>query len=379
MGVLFHLVRKEFLQLKRDPKMLRITFLAPAIQLIALGYAANLDVTSVPTLLVDADRSAASRELVESFISSGYFELVGREPTVRTVDRWLVTGRAQVVLVIEPGFAEAVASGRRPRVQLLADGSDSTAATIGVAYARSIVARHSAQLIERRTAASRSAPDADLGVGRIEAVSRVWYNPDLRSRWFYVPAVLALVLMVVTMMLSSMGVVREKELGTMEQLIVTPIGSWQLILGKLLPFAIIGVIDMFLITAIAVGWFGVPLQGSLALLLGLTALFLVNTLGLGLLVSTLVATQRQAMMAAAFVVMIPMIYLSGLLFPIENMPATLQGVSRLIPLTYYAEILRGIFLKGSGLDVLWPQATVLAIMGGVFLSLAALRFRKRLD
>jgi ABC-2 type transport system permease protein len=379
MGVLVHLIRKEFQQLVRDPKMIRITFLAPVIQLIALGYAANLDVTLVPTLLVDGDRSAASRRLVESFTSSGYFELVGTEDTAEHVEPWLISGRAQLVLVIDRGFGEAVAAGRRPRVQLLADGSDSAAATIGVGYAGSIVARHSADLIERRSAALRGSASPGLKPGRIEAVSRVWYNPDLKSRWFYVPAVLAMVLMLVTMMLSSLGVVREKEIGTMEQLIVTPIRSWQLILGKLLPFAIIGIIDMFLITAIAVGWFRVPLHGSFLLLVGLTLLFLVNTLGLGLLVSTLVDTQRQAMMATAFLVMIPMIYLSGLMFPIENMPTFLQGVSRLVPLTYYADILRGIFLKGSGIDVLWPQATSLAVMGMAFFGLAALRFRKRLD
>ena len=208
---------------------------------------------------------------------------------------------------------------------------------------------------------------------------RVWYNPDLRSRWFYLPAVLAMILMMMTMMLSAMGVVREKEIGTMEQLMVTPIRSWQLLVGKLFPFAVIGFIQTVLVTAVTVWGFQVRLAGSLLLLLGLTMLFVLSTLGLGLLVSTIVENQQQAMMGAAFVLMIPMIYLSGLLFPIENMPRAIQYVTYIIPVRYYAEILRGIFLRGSGMDVLWPQALVLLVMGVSIMTVAAARFRKRLD
>jgi ABC-2 type transport system permease protein len=191
--------------------------------------------------------------------------------------------------------------------------------------------------------------------------------------------VLALVLMLLTMILSSMGIVREKEIGTMEQLIVTPLRSWQIIAGKLLPFALIGLVNIFIVTGIAVGWFGVPMRGSLIQLVLLTMLLLLNTLGLGLLVSTIVRTQQQAMMTSAFMVMVPMIYLSGLLFPIESMPRFLQLVTYLIPLRYYAEILRGIFLKGAGIEALWPQAAALAGFGVAFLTLASLRFQKRLE
>jgi ABC-2 type transport system permease protein len=210
-------------------------------------------------------------------------------------------------------------------------------------------------------------------------VPRVFYNPDLRSRWFYVPAVVAMVLMLVTMILPSMAVVREKEIGTLEQIIVTPLRSWQLILGKLVPFVIVGLLDLLLVTAVARGVFGVPLRGSLLLLVGLTLLFLLSSLGFGLLVSTLVGTQQQAMMFSAFVLMVPMIYLSGLIFPFENMPLVFQHASVVIPLRYYAVILRGVFLKGSGLDVLWPQALALLAIGATVIGLAALRFRKRLD
>jgi ABC-2 type transport system permease protein len=194
-----------------------------------------------------------------------------------------------------------------------------------------------------------------------------------------VPAVLAMILMVMTMLLSAMGVVREKEIGTMEQIIVTPIRPWQLLVGKLFPFAAIGFVQVFLVTAVTVWGFGVPLRGSFLLLLLLTQLFVLNTLGLGLLVSTLVRTQQQAMMAAAFFVMVPMIYLSGLIFPIENMPRWVQYVTYLVPVRYYANVIRGIFLRGSGLDVLWPEAVTLLGMGLGILTLASLRFRKRLD
>ncbi|MCP4663687.1 MAG: ABC transporter permease, partial [bacterium] len=314
MYVLLRIIAKELLQLRRDKKMIPMIFLAPAIQLLALGYAANLDVTDVPTVLVDQDRTAASRALTDRFTVSGYFELVGVEDRVSAVEPWLVSGRAQVALVIGAGYGEAVAAGRTPRVQLIADGSDSSAAGIGMGYASGIVVEASAELVGKRLEAllvQRGIGGA-AATGGIESIPRVWYNPDLRSRWFYVPAVLAIVLMVLTMVLSSMGVVREKEIGTMEQLIVTPIRPWQLIVGKLFPFALIGLVDTFIVTGIAVGWFGVPLRGSLMLLVMLTMQLLLNTLGLGLLVSTLVSTQQQAMMTAAFLLMVPQIYLSGL-------------------------------------------------------------------
>jgi ABC-2 type transport system permease protein len=380
--MILHIIKKELIQLRRDKKMIPIIFIAPAIQLLALGYAANLDVTDVPTVLVDRDRTAASRALVDRFTASGYFELAGDEDDVDAVEPWLVTGRAQIALVVGEGYGDAVAAGRTPRVQVLADGSDSTAAGIGLGYASRIVSEASAELVASRLEEllrRQKSPPTFRRTRGVELVPRVWYNPDLRSRWFFVPAVLALVLMVMTMVLSSMGVVREKEIGTMEQLIVTPIRSWQLIVGKLLPYGLIGVIDVFIVVGIAVGWFGVPLRGSLTLLVALTMLLLLNTLGLGLLTSTVVRTQQQAMMTAAFVLMLPQIYLSGLLFPIENMPEAFQSVTYAVPLRYYAQILRGIFLKGAGIETLWPQATVLAAFGVTFLALASLRFRKRLD
>jgi ABC-2 type transport system permease protein len=379
--VLWRVIVKEFLQLRQDKKMIPVIFVAPVIQIILFGFAVNTDVTHVPTLLVDQDKSAASRDLVSRFVNSGYFELVGTEERVDAVEPWLVTGDAQLALVIGAGYETALASGGTPRVQVIVDGSDSSASTVALGYAGGIISSQAGEALVSQLkgwAARGGLPPPGAGT-RIEMNPRVWYNPDLLSRWFYLPAVLAMILMMMTMMLSAMGVVREKEIGTMEQLMVTPIRSWQLLVGKLFPFAVIGLIQAVLVSAVTVWGFGVPLRGSFALLLALTMLFVLSNLGLGLLVSTIVQNQQQAMMGAGFVLMIPMLYLSGLLFPIENMPRAIQYVTYAIPVRYYAEILRGIFLRGSGLGVLWPQALVLLLMGVAIMTVATLRFRKRLD
>src|SRR5436309_6767276 len=365
MYALLMVVIKEFLQLRQDSKMIPVMIVGPLAQLLALGYAANMDVNDIPMVLVDQDRTPESRRLVERFTGSGYFHLVGSEDTASSVEPWLVGGRAQVAIVVASGFGKAVAGGAVPRVQGIADGTDANSAVLGLGYAARIVAEAGAELVRARLAsAGRAGPRA-----RVELVPRVWYNPDLLSRWFYVPAVLAMVLMLVTMMLPSMAVVREKELGTLEQLIVTALRPWQIVLGELTPFVAVGMFDMFLVTAAVTGVFGVPLRGSLVLLTLLTFLFLMTTLGFGLLVSTLVRTQQQAMGFCVYVLMVPMIYLSGLIFPVENMPRGFQVASTVIPVRYYANILRGIFLKGSGIDVLWPDGLALFLIGATVLTL----------
>lgn len=376
---LWRVIVKEFLQLRHDRRMIPIIFVAPVVQIVLFGFAVNTDVTGVPLVVVDQDGTRASRELVRRFVGPGLFDLAGAEESVRGIDEWLVTGRAQVALVIGEGYGRDAERGEAPRVQVIVDGSDASPATVALGYASAIIAGEGSALVAERVARMPRAAGARQAPGRTELVPRVFYNPDLKSRWFYVPAVLAMVLMIMTTLLSAMGVVREKEIGTMEQIIVTPLRPWQLLVGKLFPFALIGLVQVFLVTAVAVLGFGVPLRGSFLLLLGLSQIFLLNTLGLGLLVSTLVRTQQQAMMTAAFGVMVPMIYLSGLIFPIENMPRVIQLVTYLIPVRYYAVVIRGIFLKGSGLGVLWPEALILAGMGVSILALAALRFRKRLD
>jgi ABC-2 type transport system permease protein len=371
--VVWQVIVKEFLQIRRDLRMIPVIFVAPVVQITVFGFAVNTDVTNVPMVLVDEDKSATSRDLVSRFVDSGYFDAVGSEERAEAAERWLAAGRAQMALVVPPRFGADVVSGRTAALQVIVDGSDASSANIALGYASSLAQAYGVEI-----GATRAGPRA-AATGAVDLEPRVFYNPDLRSRWYYVPAVLAMILLVMTLLLSAMGVVREKEIGTMEQLIVTPIRPWQLLVGKLAPFAIIGVIQVFLVTAVTVFGFAVPLRGSFLVLLGLSCLFLLSTLGLGLLVSTLVQNQQQAMMGAALALMMPMILLSGLIFPIENMPRAIQLFTYAIPLRYYAEIIRGVFLRGSGLSVLWRQAAVLLGMGLAILTVASLRFRKRLD
>jgi len=379
MHELLAVIKKELQQLRRDKKVIPAMIVGPIIQLLALGYAANLDVLNVPLLLVDQDRSAASRDLVDRFLASGYFELVGTEDSPAGIDPWLLDSRAQLALVIGPGYGDKLATGRRPEVQVIADGTDSNSAGLGLGYASRILASVGMEIRQTSLQAGRSAIRAQSPPGTFDLVPRIWYNPDLKTRWFYVPAILAMVLILVTMILPSVAVVREKEIGTLEQLIVTPLRPWQLILGKLTPFVIVGMVDLLVVTALAVYLFKVPLRGSLLLLLALSFLFILTTLGLGLLVSTIVRTQQQAMGFCVYLLMVPMIYLSGLIFPIENMPRGFQIATYAIPVRYYANILRGIFLRGSGLEVLWPDALVLLGIGVGVLGSAVLRFRKTLE
>ena len=373
MYVLFRVLLKELLQLRRDRRMIGMMIVGPLVQVVVLGFAANLDVNDIPLLIVDRDRSAQSRDLVDRFAGSGYFLVAGAEDSVEAIDPWLVSGRAQVALVVGENFGADLAAGRHPRVQVIADGTDSNSAVVGLGYASRIVSNLGAELVQARLEAIRARP------GAIALVPRVWFNPDLKSRWFFVPAIVAMTLMLLTMITPSMAVVREKEIGTLEQISVTPVRPWQLIVGKLLPFFVIGVIDLFLATAAALLIFHVPLRGSMGTLFLLTLPFLLNTLGLGLLASTLVNTQQQAMLASTFLLMLPQIYLSGLIFPIENMPHLIQLGTYGIPLRYYAIITRGVFLQGAGISALWPQAAALTVYGVGMLALASLRFRKSLD
>jgi len=359
------LIWKELLELKADPRLFGVVIVAPIIQLFMLGYAATTDVRNVPMVVVDEDRSPASRDLIARFDASQNFSIVALLDTVDDIDRYLERGQAWMALTIPRGYGDGVAAGRPQAVQVVADGSDANSTNVALGYATNLVAGYSQQLARR---------PASPG---IEPRVRVWFNAQLESRDFMIPGVLALLLLVITTNLSSMGIVREKELGTLEQLNVTPLRRSELIIGKLLPYALVGVVDVVLVLAVALLWFQIPLRGSVWLLTGLTLIYLLTTLGLGLFVSTISSTQQQAMMTTTFFFLIPMVYLSGFVFPIENMPAVIQPVTYLIPLRYYLIILRSIFLKGVGLETLWPQAAALTLWGVVILSLAIARSTKR--
>ncbi len=366
-----HLLTKELIELRQDPRLFGIVILAPIIQLFVLGYAATTDVKDVPLLVADGDRSVASRELIDRFDASANFFIVDVVTGDGAVERHLERGTAWMALTIPAGFGTDVASGRPTKVQVIADGTDSNSTTVALGYARSVVGAYSAERSAARIPGGlRAAP--------IEADVRVWFNPRLESREFMVPGIVALLLLVVTTNLSAMAIVREREVGTLEQLNVTPLARWELIVGKLLPYALIGMIDVVLVTIVAVFWFQVPFLGSFPLLFGCSLMYLLSTLGLGLFISTISQTQQQASMTATFFFLTPMIYLSGFTFPIENMPQWIQYVTYAIPLRYFLVIVRGIFLKGVGVDVLWPQMAALLACGVVLITLATLRSSKRL-
>jgi ABC-2 type transport system permease protein len=372
------LVLKEFLELRQNPRLFGIVIVAPIIQLAMLGYAATTDVKDVPVVVADGDRSPQSRDLIARFDASRNFTVIDTVTTVREVDPYLQRGQAWIALAIPQGYAELIRERRPATVQVVADGSDSNSTTVALGYATALVGEYAAGIAADASGASGSATAAAAGGPGIDLRIRVWFNPQLESRFFMIPGVLALLLLLVTANLAAMAVVREKELGTLEQLNVTPLRRWELIVGKLLPYGVIALIDVLLVTAVAVFWFEVPLRGSFLLLLSMSLLYVICTLGLGLFISTISDTQQQAMMTATFFFLTPMIYLSGFIFPIENMPRVIQYATYLIPLRYFLVIVRGIFLKGIGLDLLWPQAAALAAWGAVVLGLAVMRSRKRI-
>ncbi len=371
------LVWKEFLELRKDPKLFGVVVVAPILQLTLLGYAATTDVRDVPLVVADGDRSSASRELIARFDSSQNFRVVDVVPTTRDAEPYLERGQAWLALSIPTGYGVDVTNRTPVRVQVIADGTDSNSTTVALGYATSLIGGYAQDLVESGGDGARADMPLAMRPGRIEPRIRIWFNAQLESRHFMIPGVLALVLLVVTANLASMAIVREKELGTLEQLNVTPLRRWELIAGKLLPYGAIAMIDVLLVVAVAVFWFEIPLRGSFALLLAMSLLYVVCTLSLGLFISTISETQQQAMMTATFFFLTPMIYLSGFIFPIENMPPLIQIFTYLIPLRYFLIIVRGIFLKGIGLDLLWPQAAALAAWGSIVLLLAVSRSRKR--
>ena len=370
MGIkrVLHLMRKELLELKQDPRLFGIVILAPIIQLNVLGYAATTDVKDIPIAIVDADRSTASRALIHRFESSANFKIVAMPGSTSEIDSYLDRGDAWMAISIPPDYGRRVASGRPTTIQIVADGTDSNSTGVAMGYAQTLIGGY----IQDQQGAS--APMTAL----VQPEIRVWFNARLESRDFMIPGILALLLLVITTNLSAMAIVREKEVGTLEQLNVTPLARWELIAGKLLPYGFIGIIDVVLVLIVAIYWFEVPMRGSIPLLFGMCLIYLLSTLGLGLFVSTISQTQQQAMMTTIFFFMMPMLYLSGFIFPIENMPAWIQPLTYLIPLRYFLVIVRGIFQKGIGLEILWPQALALFAWGATVLALATLRSSKRL-
>lgn len=358
------LVRKELLQVFRDSRLVRVIFLAPTIQLIAFGYAVSTDVRDTATILLDQDKSQASRELAASLAASGHFEIVRRAERPRELVAALDHGDAVLAVEVPIGFEADLAAGRGTTVQLLFDGTNSKLATVARGYAERIVQGFGA----RAAAVAVPAP--------VELSERAWFNPDLKSRNYNVPAVVGAILMLVCLLLTSLAVVREREIGTLEQLLVSPLRPWELLVGKTIPFAMIGLLDLAIVTTVALLWFEVPFRGSFALMMLASVLYLLSALGLGLLVSTLADTQQEAFMST-FLIFMPAMLLSGFLFPVGSMPEVFQWLTLANPMRHYLEIVRAVFLKGAGLEALGRQYGALLLLGAVIFSAAVLRFRAR--
>ena len=369
------LIRKEFIQIWRDPRTLYITFAIPVVQLFLLGYTATNDVRNVPLAVFDQDRSPEARRLLDAYRAADYFRLAFDVDSEAELRGLIEGGRARAGLVIPPDYASSVLAGRPAVVAFVLDGSDPNVASTSLAAAQLIGQAHATTLaVERLGGAVPAGGLQPL----IQVRARVWYNPDLVSAYFMVPALIGMILQLMTTMLTSTSIVRERERGTIEQLIVTPIRSWELILGKILPYVLLALFDTLEILVVGTLWFDVPIRGGLGLLLWLSCLFLLSSLGIGLFISTVAHTQQEAMMLTYFT-LLPTIFLSGFFFPLAAMPPFLQAISYLIPLRYYLVIIRSVLLKGVGLSSLGPEVVALTILAFVWMAIAALRFRKSLD
>lgn len=364
------MIRKELRQALREPRMRILLIAPPLIQMLVFGFAVNLDVRDASIAWMDLDRTSRSRALEAAFEGSPRFTIVRHLTSDGDVSGMLDRGEAIAVIRILPGFGARIARGGSADVQVLVDGSDSNTAALVDSYARRVLARFAEQGGVRgasRDAAARVVPEV-----------RVWFNPELRSRNYFVPGVVVNIIALVTVMLTALSIVREKEIGTMEQLMVTPIRPVELMLGKTIPFGAVGMVQLVLLTLVARIVFQVPFRGSVFVLAASAAVFMLTTLGAGLFISTISRTQQQAMMTFFFM-FFPMFLLSGFAFPIHSMPVVVQYVTFLNPIRYFIEIVRGLFLKGTGLDVLWPQVLALAVIGTAVLGVSTLRFRKKID
>ncbi|MGB9753065.1 ABC transporter permease [Roseiflexus castenholzii] len=376
MSRILPIIRKEFIHILRDRRALMIAFLTPVIQMIILGYAATTDVRNVPLAIFDQDRSRQSRALITAFVQSGQFTAHAYVKSEQELAALIDSGQARAGLVVPPEYGRAVTAGRNADVMFILDGSDPSVASSALASARLIGASLATGVREEMLARRGATPATMPGAPQVR--ERVWYNPDMDSAVFMVPGLIGLVLQFQATLLTASAVVRERERGTIEQLIVTPIRPYELMVGKILPYAVVELLVVGEVLLVGTLWFGVPIRGSLLLLVAIACLFLVSTLALGLLISTIAQTQFEAFQLS-FLTLLPSVFISGFIYPIDAMPAALQLISKVIPLTYFLVVVRGIIIKGVGVEALLPQIMALTAFGVALLTIASLRFRKRLD
>jgi ABC-2 type transport system permease protein len=368
-------INKEFIQIVSDPRTLLIMFIMPIIMLFLLGFAATNDVRNVSTAVFDQDRSPAARDLIAAFRAADYFQFVADVDSVEEL-KWLVdTGQARAGLIIPPDYERRLLAGEQAQVAFVIDGSDPTIAGSSLSAA-TLIGQAKATAVMRATLEQRAQGSA--AVSPVEVRTQIWYNPDLITAYFMIPGLIGVILQFLAVLLTSTAIVRERERGTIEQLIITPIRSWELIVGKLMPYVLIAFFDLLEVLIIGTLVFNMPINGSVPLLLVLAGLFLVTTLGIGLLISTIARTQFEAMLLAVFS-SLPMMFLSGFFFPLAAMPPFLQAISYLIPLRYFLIIVRSILIKGVGLEAVLGEVIALTIFGVAVMGIAARRFHKRLD
>jgi ABC-2 type transport system permease protein len=360
------MLKKELRQIFRDPRLKRMIFIPPLIQLIAFGYAVNTDIKNTATFVVDHDGSQESRELIDAFTSTGYFRVIGRSQRPAELVEALDGGDAAVGIEIPVDFARRLPTQDGARVQVIIDGTSSNSATVAQGYTGLIVQRY---------ALERAAAQGALPSGAIDLRTRAWYNAELKSRVYNVPAVIGLLIMLLTLLLTALAVVREREMGTLDQLAVSPLSASELMLGKTLPVVLIALMDLCLIVALAILWFGIPMRGSFLVLLLASLFYITAGISVGLLISTLSRTQQEAIMTM-FLFLLPAIILSGFFYPISSMPRFFQWLTLFNPVRHFLEIVRSVFLKGGGLDILWPQFLALLLMSAAVLRLAIFRFRR---
>ncbi|MEA3341131.1 MAG: ABC transporter permease [Chloroflexota bacterium] len=366
------LIRKEFLHILRDPRTLAVMFIIPIVELMFMGYAATTNIEHLRTAVLDGDKTRASRELVEVYRASSYFDIVYYVESEQQMAYLVDRGQVRSGLIIPPGYGETLNGGAQAQIAFVIDGSDPSVANTVLAASQSVGQAHSMRIIEQTMGI-----DLDDMPG-VQVRPRVWYNPEMKSANFMIPGIMGLILYFMTCLFTSLSIVREREQGTIEQLIVTPIKPLELIVAKITPYVFVAFFDMIEVLILGVFWFGVPIRGSLGLLLGLSAMFLVTSLGIGIFISSIANTQQEAMLLS-FLTMFLSIFLGGFFFPIEAMPGWLQAITYIIPLRYMLVIIRGIILKGVGLQILLQEVAALIIFGVAIMLLASTRFRKSLE
>jgi ABC-2 type transport system permease protein len=368
------LIRKEFIQIIRDPRTLALTFVYPIMMLLLLGYAATNDVRNIPLAVFDQDKSATSRELLDAYKAADYFVLTYEAGSLDEIQYLIDSNAARAAIIIPPDYAEKIISKEPAEIGFIIDGSDPTLAGTALSAATMIGQTKGAEIIGQRMVVSGKSGTSNI----IDIRTQVWYNPEMISAYFMIPGLIGMILQFLTTLLTASSIVREKEQGTIEQLIVTPLKPWELVVGKITPYIIISFVDTIEILVAGMLLIDVPINGDVTLLLLLSALFLVTTLGIGLLISTIANTQQEAMLITMFTLM-PSIFLSGFFFPLAAMPSILQWISYVVPLRYFLVISRGIVLKGVGIEAIYTEVIALTIFAVVVMSAASKRFRKHLD